>query len=97
MCEVLNKRVTGVPAGAIYIGRGSKWGNPFRVGPDSDRPPSSQSTNAGSQISIICCARSTSCAVATSSASAHRSPATATSCVDWPTPAATSGSRGGAL
>lgn len=27
---VLNKRaVGGVPAGAVYIGRGSKWGNPF--------------------------------------------------------------------
>ena len=26
---VLNKRVTGVPKGAVYIGRGSKWGNPF--------------------------------------------------------------------
>lgn len=37
MCSVLNKRDTGVPAGAIYIGRGSKWGNPFRIGPDGDR------------------------------------------------------------
>ncbi|GEK52369.1 DUF4326 domain-containing protein [Vreelandella venusta] len=26
---VLNKHVSGVPAGAVYIGRGSKWGNPF--------------------------------------------------------------------
>jgi Domain of unknown function (DUF4326) len=26
-----------VPAGAVYIGRGSKWGNPFRIGPDGDR------------------------------------------------------------
>jgi hypothetical protein len=37
ICKVLNKRVTGVPAGAVYIGRGSKWGNPFRIGPDGDR------------------------------------------------------------
>ena len=37
MCKVLNKRVTGVPAGAVYIGRGSKWGNPFRIDSDSDR------------------------------------------------------------
>jgi hypothetical protein len=25
MCSVLNKRKSGIPAGAIYIGRGSKW------------------------------------------------------------------------
>ncbi len=37
MCKVLNKHRHGVPAGAIYIGRGSKWGNPFRIGPDGDR------------------------------------------------------------
>ena len=37
MCRVLNKHHAGVPAGAVYIGRGSKWGNPFRIGPDGDR------------------------------------------------------------
>jgi hypothetical protein len=37
MCRVLNKHHTGVLAGAVYIGRGSKWGNPFRIGPDGDR------------------------------------------------------------
>jgi len=37
MCRVLNKRKSGIPAGAIYIGRGSKWGNPFRIGPDGER------------------------------------------------------------
>ena len=37
MCRVLNKHHVGVPAGAVYIGRGSKWGNPFRIGPDGDR------------------------------------------------------------
>jgi len=36
MCRVLNKRSTGVPAGTIYIGRGSNWGNPFRIGPDGN-------------------------------------------------------------
>jgi hypothetical protein len=37
MCKVLNKHKAGVPASAVYIGRGSKWGNPFRIGPDGDR------------------------------------------------------------
>jgi hypothetical protein len=37
MCKVLNKRQAGIPAGAIYIGRGSRWGNPFRIGQDGDR------------------------------------------------------------
>lgn len=37
MCKVLNKHHAGMPADARYIGRGSKWGNPFRIGPDGDR------------------------------------------------------------
>jgi hypothetical protein len=37
MCKVLNKHRERVPAGAVYIGRGGKWGNPFRIGPDGDR------------------------------------------------------------
>lgn len=37
MCRVLNEHHAGVSAGAVYIGRGSKWGNPFRIGPDGDR------------------------------------------------------------
>ncbi len=37
MCKVLNKHAVGVPAGAVYIGRGGKWGNPFRIGPDGDQ------------------------------------------------------------
>ena len=37
MCRVLNKHKTGVPSGAVYIGRGSKWGNPFHIGADGDR------------------------------------------------------------
>lgn len=35
--RVLNKHRDTVPAGAVYIGRGGKWGNPFRIGPDGDR------------------------------------------------------------
>jgi hypothetical protein len=27
----------GMRAGAVYIGRGSKWGNPCRIGADGDR------------------------------------------------------------
>ncbi len=37
MCEVLNKHKAGEPTGAVYIGHGSKWGNPFRIGADGDR------------------------------------------------------------
>jgi Domain of unknown function (DUF4326) len=37
MCRVLNKHAAGRHDGAIYIGRGSKWGNPFRIGVDGDR------------------------------------------------------------
>ena len=37
MCRVLNKHHAGVPTDAVYIGRGSKWGNPYRIGPDGDR------------------------------------------------------------
>ncbi len=31
MVQVLNKRLHGIPKGAIYIGRPSRWGNPFRL------------------------------------------------------------------
>jgi hypothetical protein len=34
MCRVLNKHHAGVPSSAVYVGRGSKWGNPFRIGPE---------------------------------------------------------------
>jgi len=37
MCRVLNKHAAGKHDGAIYIGRGSKWGDPFRIGVDGDR------------------------------------------------------------
>lgn len=34
---VLNKHHGGIPPGSIYIGRGSKWGNPFVLGKHGDR------------------------------------------------------------
>ncbi len=38
MAKVLNKRhLEGVPENAVYIGRPSKWGNPFVVGMDGTR------------------------------------------------------------
>lgn len=30
--KVYNKHHRNAPAGAIYVGRGSPWGNPFRIG-----------------------------------------------------------------
>jgi hypothetical protein len=29
MLRVLNRKTDGLPFGAIYVGRPSKWGNPF--------------------------------------------------------------------
>ena len=37
MAKVLNKRVHGVPKGAVYVGRPSKFGNPFTIGKDGSR------------------------------------------------------------
>lgn len=34
---VLNKHKHGIPPDAVYIGRGSRWGNPFVRGQDGDR------------------------------------------------------------
>jgi hypothetical protein len=34
--DVLNKR-EGVPPGSVYVGRPTKWGNPFVIGRDGDR------------------------------------------------------------
>jgi hypothetical protein len=34
---VLNIHVHGVPPGAVYIGRGSKWGNKYVIGRDGTR------------------------------------------------------------
>ena len=35
--RVLNKHIHGIPAGAVYIGRGSPWGNRFVIGRDGTR------------------------------------------------------------
>jgi hypothetical protein len=35
--RVLNKRRHGIPDGAVYIGRPSKWGNPFEIGKHGNR------------------------------------------------------------
>lgn len=32
MPSVFNKAIDQIPAGAVYVGRPSKWGNPFRIG-----------------------------------------------------------------
>lgn len=37
MPSVLNKKVSGIPTNSVYIGRPSKWGNPFMVGRDGTR------------------------------------------------------------
>lgn len=37
MNKVLNKHIHGVPPGAVYIGRPSKWGNPYTIGVDGSR------------------------------------------------------------
>ena len=37
MAKVLNKRVHGVRKGAVYVGRPSKFGNPFTIGRDGSR------------------------------------------------------------
>lgn len=35
--QVLNKKFASVPKDAVYIGRPSKWGNPFVIGKDGSR------------------------------------------------------------
>jgi len=36
--KVWNKRDSGIPASAVYVGRPTKWGNPFCIGRvDGDR------------------------------------------------------------
>jgi hypothetical protein len=37
MPKVHNKHARTAPADAVYVGRGSLWGNPFRIGIDGDR------------------------------------------------------------
>lgn len=35
--QVWNKHHRNAPVNAVYIGRGSPWGNPFVIGADGDR------------------------------------------------------------
>ncbi len=35
--KVLNKHRDVIPPDAVFIGRGSKWGNPFKIGIHGDR------------------------------------------------------------
>lgn len=37
MPRVLNKRTDAIPPDAVYVGRPSKWGNPYRAGRDGTR------------------------------------------------------------
>ena len=37
MPRVLNKRTDVIPPDAVYVGRPSKWGNPWRIGRDLTR------------------------------------------------------------
>ena len=37
MPRVWSKRDRGVPADAVYVGRPTKWGNPFVIGQHGDR------------------------------------------------------------
>jgi hypothetical protein len=51
MSKVLNKHAVGIPADAVYIGRGSKWGNPFKIGSTAIAPRSSPGMKHGCAIS----------------------------------------------
>ncbi len=35
--KVLNRRDSGVPSGAVYVGRPSRWGNVYKIGRDGTR------------------------------------------------------------
>jgi hypothetical protein len=35
--KVLNWRTDKIPDGAVYVGRPTKWGNPYKIGRDGDR------------------------------------------------------------
>ena len=35
--KVLNQRTDAIPEDAVYVGRPSKWGNPFSIGKDGTR------------------------------------------------------------
>ena len=38
MPKVLNKHIDKIPPGAVYVGRPSKWGNPYNIGHPSPPP-----------------------------------------------------------
>jgi len=38
MPKVFNKRTDKIPRGAVYVGRPSKWGNPFTIGAQAPYP-----------------------------------------------------------
>jgi hypothetical protein len=38
MCTVCNKKTHRATSDDVYIGRPSKWGNPFTIGKDGTRP-----------------------------------------------------------
>lgn len=35
--QLLNKALDSIPKGAVYIGRGTPWGNPYLIGRDGNR------------------------------------------------------------
>ena len=35
--NIFNKRTDRIPEGAVYVGRPSRWGNPFEIGRHGDR------------------------------------------------------------
>jgi hypothetical protein len=37
MPKVLNKKIDGIPEGAVYCGRGSPWGNPYKMYREAER------------------------------------------------------------
>ena len=37
MPKVYNKRTDQIPEGAVYVGRPTKWGNPFQMKGEEDR------------------------------------------------------------
>jgi hypothetical protein len=69
MCRVLNKHHAGVPAGAAISAADRSGAIRSGSAPMAIATPSSRNMGAGSQISTISCAPSTSCADAISSAS----------------------------
>ena len=95
MCRILNKHHAGIPAGAVYIGRGSRWGNPFRIGQDGDRAAviAKYERWLADQHHLL---RALDELRGHSFAGARRSPAMAISCAASPMPRAKSASRGGA-